>query len=248
MDGAGTYARTVKRAFFFGFLGFLGLASACSGSSAPPIPLGTNGTKDGGTTPTPPVGPADSGPDANACEPCQTTPPEGCTGGGPCKCGPPYDCPNKPKCQVGDPEGCPKDEYCQSADCAGGTCVPKGETETRIKDAQCGCDGVTYWNASVAAKRGVSIKNAGACEATAKICGGLAPAPCPEDTHCNILGKDALSCGVADRSGTCWALPQQCPNVQNSQRVRLCLASACIEECDAIRGGDTNAWYDATCP
>ena len=141
---------------------------------------------------------------------------------------------------------CPTGQYCESSTCGAGTCVaiPK---ETNGKTPVCGCDGVTYWNVTVAANNQASVKGSGACSAGGKTCGGLAGLPCPTGTFCNYGVNSAVMCGVSDLGGTCWGLPQQCPTLGFGPNTRACKAATCTGECTLIKTGKT--WYvDNTCP
>jgi hypothetical protein len=65
---------------------------------------------------------------------------------------------------------CAADEYCNypaGANCgradASGTCAPKPQVCDAIYDPVCGCDGMTYASACVAASKGVSVESNDAC-------------------------------------------------------------------------------------
>ena len=100
--------------------------------------------------------------------------------------------------------------YCDAPTCQQGTCAPLGGVETGDKAPVCGCDGVTYWNASVAKKQGQSVATNAAC-APGKTCGGFGGIKCPKTASCAYQGSDSSSCNIADGSGTCWAMPDVCP-------------------------------------
>jgi hypothetical protein len=68
-----------------------------------------------------------------------------------------------PACGEGTFCDFPPEASCGRAD-APGTCAPKPEFCTFEYNPVCGCDGVTYGNACAAARAGVSVDFAGACE------------------------------------------------------------------------------------
>jgi hypothetical protein len=135
--------------------------------------------------------------------------------------------------------------YCQAQGCGDGVCAPVGTTETQNRSPVCGCDGVSYWNESVAAAHGMAVQGFGAC-APAKTCGGVAGTICPTGAHCALHLASATDCGGADLPGTCWAVPKVCPNTGLGLQTRGCGASACAGECNLIAAD--SAWYDAACP
>jgi hypothetical protein len=137
--------------------------------------------------------------------------------------------------------------YCDAPGCGQGTCAPVGAAEMPDKNAVCGCDTLTYWNASVAASHGVATSGAGACM-PGKTCGGFGGFMCPAGASCNYGGADKSVCQIADGGGTCWVLPAQCGMVVGfGPQTRACGAMVCTDECDLIK--QQVAWYpDNTCP
>lgn len=113
---------------------------------------------------------------------------------------------------------CPGDQdYCQkpTGQCAEfGICMPIPSVCSPEVDRVCGCDGVTYGNACVAAANGVSIEGLGACRPAA--CGLVAQssccfddADCPSDERCVDRPTCAANgegvCKPRDiTSGMCW--------------------------------------------
>ncbi|MBK7586679.1 MAG: hypothetical protein IPI67_41645 [Myxococcales bacterium] len=141
---------------------------------------------------------------------------------------------------------CPSGEYCEAPGCGAGKCV-KIPSETDGKTPVCGCDGVTYWNTSVAAHASMSVKGSGACSTGGKTCGGFVGTQCPTNTYCNYAVSSSSMCNVSDASGTCWGLPANCPTILIGPSTRACKATSCKPECDLIKSGAV--WYaDNTCP
>jgi len=141
---------------------------------------------------------------------------------------------------------CPNGQYCEAPGCGAGTCV-NVPAETNNKSAVCGCDGVTYWNASVAAHNSMSVKGTGACTTGAKTCGGIAGLKCPTGTFCSYNVSGSNMCNVSDIAGSCWGMPATCPTILIGPSTRACKATTCSPECQLIKAGST--WYtDNTCP
>ncbi len=137
--------------------------------------------------------------------------------------------------------------YCASATCGKGACVAVGTTEASNKDPVCGCDGITYWNASVAANHGMSVASVGVCGNGGAVCGGFIGAGCPGAAECNHQVPGVSGCGISDSQGACWMLPKTCPQVIVGASSRICNAVTCKDECSAIRDGQP--WYsDNSCP
>jgi hypothetical protein len=69
----------------------------------------------------------------------------------------------------------------------------------------CGCDGITYSNACVAAGAGVTVASEGECEEPVT-CDGVSGGTCAEGEFC----KHADGACASDAEGTCTALPLAC--------------------------------------
>ncbi len=130
---------------------------------------------------------------------------------------------------------CPKGQYCNAPNCSTGTCAPI-PAQTSAKSPVCGCDGITYWNGTVAANAGISVSAKGACK-PGKTCGGLIGAQCPSGTFCNYALTSAAMCAASDLAGSCWGLPTKCPTILIGPTTRACSAKVCASECDLIKQG-----------
>ncbi len=127
-----------------------------------------------------------------------------------------------------------------------GTCQPKGSVESDQRDPVCGCDDVTHWNATIAAKRGMAVKSQGACN-PGKTCGGFGNLQCPSGVSCNMVIPTKNECNIVDAGGTCWAMPLVCPPIVIGPNTRACASLSCTDECNLIKL--TTPWYvDNTCP
>lgn len=151
-------------------------------------------------------------------------------------------------CTPGDGR-CATGTYCFAPGCGVGECrpIPAMNTVTQTRQPHCGCDNITYWNPTVAAAQGVSVRDAGAC-APGVTCGGFAGLDCPGTAFCNYRVDNMMECNVSDQSGSCWALPPMCPQIVIGPTSRRCVGGpACVDECTIIRQQQT-WWVDNTCP
>jgi hypothetical protein len=149
---------------------------------------------------------------------------------------------------------CPDGMYCSTPACGNnGTCVavPSGNQQAPV----CGCDRLTYWNTSLAATTGTSVRAEGACAAgavTSIACGGLQNANCPAPALCNLEQASNAACN-ANAAGRCWMLPAACPPLGAGMMptTRRCVGGganpACQSACDLIRMERVYT-TDATCP
>ncbi|MFO0613309.1 MAG: hypothetical protein U0414_12010 [Polyangiaceae bacterium] len=142
---------------------------------------------------------------------------------------------------------CGTGNYCNAVDCVSGFCAPIGSADDPIEQPVCGCDGSTYWNAALAAKKGVSVSAMGEC-ATPDLCGGKTGAMCDAGATCNYRVDSDVDCNIADLSGVCWVIPDTCPAVTGfGPNTRACGSLSCTDECDLIKL--QTPWYvDNTCP
>ena len=150
-------------------------------------------------------------------------------------------------CRWGVAGACATGQYCNAVGCGDGTCVPV-PAEGSTRNPVCGCDGLTYWNPSVAGHRGIAVRATGEC-VPARTCGGIASLECPRtDAVCNMKLMDSTLCIQTDPGGACWVLPAVCPSGPGiGPQTRACGAATCKSECELIKGGEP--WHaDNTCP
>jgi hypothetical protein len=188
--------RGTRRILLVPVLGAVGLVSyavlACSGASTATAPGGTDAAtdetmSDGAST-------GDSG--------SQDAPTSSADSGG-----------DIPECDPAHPGDCASDEYCALTNCAPGTgvCTPRpAESNTDLRIDLCGCDGLFYWNETIAGSRGESVQDR--CIHVTP-CGGAANTKCPAGSYCQYPG----SCdSTIAQDGRCWALPTTCETIVGS--------------------------------
>lgn len=133
---------------------------------------------------------------------------------------------------------CASTEYCDAPTCGSGTCKARPAAPGLDFAPVCGCDGVTYWNASQAASTGASSGATGECSGpSTKTCGGLVGATCPSGDVCVVDLSSSPTCLVSDAGGRCWFVPSggTCPGGTNGYRD--CTTSTCTSHCNAIKSG-----------
>lgn len=219
---------------------------SCSGSSSSEIPQGGSTTSSSSSSSG--ASNSSSGASGGECPPCEAPPSPDCKGTGPCGCGP-YVCPDASTgdCQVAATNACGPNQYCKSSDCVKGVCAPTPTTETQERAPACGCDGVTYWNESVAAKNGMSVVGKGACTSpNAKTCRAMG-GTCPNGSRCNLRLPDKTGCPSLNPSGTCWQLPAECAKIAVGATTRACGSLTCTDECSLIKLM-TPYYQDDSCP
>lgn len=152
-------------------------------------------------------------------------------------------------CQWNINDPCGAGLYCKAPGCGMGTCEPVGSVEDGTRMPMCGCDGVTYWNTTIAASHGMAVSSPGECGPAAKLtCGGFGGIVCPPGASCNYEVPDKQGCGLADAGGACWAVPKTCGGgVGFGPNTRECNAAVCKDECELIKS--EVLWFvDNTCP
>ena len=124
---------------------------------------------------------------------------------------------------------CDPGQVCVKASCDGqkaGVCSDAPATPV------CGCDGVTYFDGTLALAAEQDVRAKGACQGdTAMAC----------DTDC----KEGLTCGIVELrngdcqtkvGGVCWQLPKECPALPLSF-YNVCGTDTCLGLCDAVKNG-----------
>ncbi len=137
-----------------------------------------------------------------------------------------------PLCEAGTFCNFPIAAACGAAD-APGTCEAIPSDCSPRGTAVCGCDGVTYASACLAAQAEVSVEHEGACAtgddggSEPQLCGSRGMDPCPTGEYCNF-GPD---CGASDVPGTCTPQPS----------VRTCVLDTSGPVCGCDGGGYSSA-------
>jgi hypothetical protein len=143
------------------------------------------------------------------------------------------------------PDGCDPGLYCQAKECGAGACAikPPPGIQPQTKAEICGCDGVTYWNADIAAASGASVRQAGVCpDKLAVHCD--AATPCAPGLRCNRKVEAAAAC-LPSATGACWGVPISC--ALEGPRAKGCTNQACVLECSLVQS--QNPWFnDGACP
>lgn len=112
------------------------------------------------------------------------------------------DCKDGEFCQLPEKYACGKVD-------TKGICKPKPDLCTKELNYVCGCDGVTYANACMAASAGANIASAGQCKNDGTVCGGLNTTKCGAGEYC---AKPTGQCDPR-QEGTCKEQPLVCNKV-----------------------------------
>jgi hypothetical protein len=115
---------------------------------------------------------------------------------------------------------CPSNEYCKDIQCEDGTgkCALRTMAKSLAYEPVCGCNGLSFWNASVASTYGMSVHHTGVCSSMDEA------VPCTGESECASYGAgcmlQALSC-TANPAGICMVPHDSCdltsPMAQNCE-------------------------------
>jgi len=144
---------------------------------------------------------------------------------------------------------CDSGLYCDAMGCGAGTCEPVLAIAAQTKEHApvCGCNGITFFNPSLAEVAGMAVSHGGACTSQEGVACNKLNTPCPQGLVCNSEVADQVACvPVTQASGLCWGVPIGCdPN--GVVRGRGCINTTCSDVCSLIQG--QNPWHsDSTCP
>jgi hypothetical protein len=136
-------------------------------------------------------------------------------------------------------EDCLGGQYCSRPPGCGtaiGVCRQKPLSCSGEHDPECGCDGVTYFNACLRRFAGVSMRNRGLCE-SGRACDTTSP--CESGQFCARIAFVPNECNL-NVAGACWVLPsvtctEGTPPAPPAPTFVPCGGGACLNVCDALR-------------
>ncbi len=137
---------------------------------------------------------------------------------------------------------CDPNLYCQAEGCGAGTCqpvIPQTAQEKQFAPI-CGCDGINYFNPSIAASFGMSIAHGDRCTENEQIGCHKTNNPCAQGYFCNRTVASLPACMLSPiHTGECWAVPLSCD--PNGPQAKACANSLCYDLCSLIQS--ENPWY-----
>jgi hypothetical protein len=136
-------------------------------------------------------------------------------------------------CAWNQDPACPDGLYCFAPGCGLGTCQLPAGAETPEYTPVCGCDGHIFWNESVAARFGESVKHDGHCGFMdgPHFCDA---GPCPAGMFCNqYVGNGQNACPFA-LDEICWGLPATC-EAAGDPGAYACGSTACASRCELMK-------------
>jgi hypothetical protein len=117
-----------------------------------------------------------------------------------------------------------------------GVCVKV--TQTNQMKPVCGCDGVNYWNSSVASGFSAAIASFNTCSVPSLCKGGAGAATCPAfgqaDCAFEAVDLGGAGCGMM-KSPVCWGMPTTCPTNPDGGVTPCSNQGNCNSLCDAIK-------------
>jgi hypothetical protein len=141
-----------------------------------------------------------------------------------------------------DDNGCQSGQFCAKSSCTAtsGTCKTKplecsGTNATY--NPVCGCDHMTYYSPCVADREGVNVGSQGQCTVTDscdRTTGGKSCVPARALARC-YRPRDSCT-GTSPPMGTCWVMPDECPNEPQVNRYCGGLTGnpSCVGFCEGI--------------
>jgi hypothetical protein len=118
--------------------------------------------------------------------------------------------------------------------------LPLG-AQAKNLDPVCGCNGITYFNPSIAESAAMSVSAAGSCNDQVAIACSKSSL-CPAGSFCNMQVPGTVDCflGGTNPTGTCWATPTACDPA--GPKGRGCSPpSFCADVCSLIQS--QNTWH-----
>ncbi|MBW2453209.1 MAG: hypothetical protein JRI68_01810 [Deltaproteobacteria bacterium] len=137
---------------------------------------------------------------------------------------------------------CDQDLYCLAMGCGDGTCQPVVSETGQQQDLTpvCGCDGITYFNTSIAASFGMAVAHGEACTNSEWVLCHKDNSPCPAGYFCSRRVASVAGCILSpNQDGQCWAVQATCD--PNGPKDNACGNSLCYPICELIK--TENGWF-----